>query len=65
MEQVKSADYESGHQSQDRCAQEKKQEPKQVSCFGGLCEKIIAQSDEGDGNGDQRNKPDEPVKHNG
>ena len=65
MKQIKSADYKSGYQRQDRCAQEKKQEPEQVSGFGSLGEKIIAQSDEGDGNGDQCNKPDEPVKHDG
>src|SRR6266496_1045856 len=65
MEQVKSADYKSGQQRQDRCAEKKEQQPKQISRLGSLREKIVAQSDEGDGNGDQGNKTNETIKHDG
>ena len=65
MEQVKSADYKSGYQCQDRCAEQKEQQPKQISRLGGLREKIIAQSDESDGNGHQGNKTNETIKHDG
>src|SRR5215470_4720588 len=65
MEQVKSANYKSGHQRQDRCSKEKEQQPEQISRLGSLREKIIAQSDEHDGNGDQRDKTNETIKHDG
>src|SRR6266496_3074838 len=63
MEQVKSTNHKSGHQSQDRYPKEKKQKPKQISRLSSLREKIIAQSDEGDGNGDQSNEANETIKH--
>src|SRR4026208_785596 len=65
MEQVKSADYKSGYQRQDGCAEKKKQKPKQVSRLSSLRKKVISQYDEGDGNSDQRNKPNETIKHDG
>src|SRR5262249_12706412 len=63
MEQVKSADYKSGHQRQDRCAEEKEQDPEQISRLGSLREKIITKPDESDGNRDQSYKADETIKH--
>src|SRR4029077_14996920 len=65
MEQVKSADYKSGYQCQDRCTEEKEQQPKQISCFGSLREEIVTQADERDSNGDQGNKTNETIKHDG
>src|SRR5215510_12850020 len=62
MEQVKSADYKSGQQREHRCAEKKEQQPKQISRRGSLRQKIIARSDESDGNRYQRNETDEPVK---
>src|SRR6266498_238645 len=65
MEQVKSADYKSGYQCQDRCTEKKEQQPKQISCFGSLRQKIVTQADERDSNGDQGNQTNETIKHDG
>src|SRR4029434_1391357 len=65
MEQVKAADYKSGYQCQYRCAEKKEEKPEQISCFGGLREKIVAQPDESDSDGDQGNKTNETVKYDG
>src|SRR4029453_13775620 len=65
MKQVESADNKSGYQCQDRCTEQKEQQPKQISRLSGLREKIIAQSDESDRNGYQGNKTNKAIKHDG
>src|SRR4029453_2397697 len=63
MEQIKSADYKSAEQGQDRCAEKEEQKPKQISRLVGLREKIIAQPDGRGGDGNQRNQGYKSVEH--
>jgi len=63
VKQVEPADDEAGEESRDRGAQEKQQNPEQPSRLRTLGQYIKAQTDQGDGNGDERYQTDKPVEN--
>src|SRR5438552_563734 len=63
MKEIKAADDEAGEESRDRAAQEKQQNPEQPSRLRTLGQYIEAQTDQGDGNGDERYQTDKPVEN--
>src|SRR5437016_5867524 len=63
VKQVEPADDEAGEESRDRGAQEKQQNPEQPSRLRTLGQYIEPQTDQGDGNGDERYQTDKPVEN--